>query len=133
MSKCKFHAFLITLAVFCSCLQSARLKAHAQTSLPQPKSYQFINGQWFDSEGFRRQTFYSAGGVLTRKKPANVDEVVDLKNGYVVPPFADAHCHHFYNPGNVAQQVEMYLKDGVFYAKVQADVRSTALQVADKV
>ena len=27
----------------------------------------------------------------------------------------------------------MYLKDGVFYAKVQADVRSGALEVADKV
>jgi len=131
MSKYKFHAVFIASVVLCFCLQNVR--SNAQTPLPLPKSYQFINGQWFDGKGFRRQTFYSAGGFLTRKKPARVDEVVDLKNGYVVPPFADAHCHHFYNPGNVSQQVEMYLRDGVFYAKVQADVRSTALQVADKV
>ncbi len=133
MSKCKFHVFFIALAVLCSCLQSVRFKANAQTSLPQPKSYQFINGQWFDGKGFRRQTFYSVNGFLTRKKPARVDEVVDLKNGYVVPPFADAHCHHFQNPGSVTQQVEMYLRDGVFYAKVQANVRSDTLQVTDKV
>jgi imidazolonepropionase-like amidohydrolase len=104
----------------------------AQTSLPQPKSYQFINGQWFDGRGFRDQTFYSVNGFLTRKKPARVDEVVDLKNGYVVPPFADAHCHHFQNR-SAAQQVEMYLTDGVFYAKVQANVRSDTLQVRNKV
>lgn len=133
MSKCKFHACFIALAVLCSCLQSVRFKANAQTSLPRPKSYQLINGQWFDGKGFRRQTFYSVNGVLTREKPAKVDEVVDLKDGYVVPPFADAHCHNFNNPRNVAQQVEMYLRDGVFYAKVQADARSAALQLADRV
>src|SRR6266851_6582681 len=86
MSKCKFHVFFIALAVLCSCLQSVRFKANAQTSLPQPKSYQFINGQWFDGKGFRRQTFYSVNGFLTRKKPARVDEVVDLKNGLSCRP-----------------------------------------------
>lgn len=123
----------IALAVLCSCLQSVRFKANSQTALPQSKSYQLINGQWFDGKSFRRETFFSVNGLLTRKKPAKVDELIDLKNGYVVPPFADAHCHHFDSSYNVAQQVAMYLKDGVFYAKVQTDVRSGALQVADKV
>ena len=133
MRKCKFQVWFIALVFLCFYLQSIRLKANAQTSLPEPKSYQFINGQWFDGKGFRRQIFYSVNGVLTRKKPAKVEEVVDLKNGYVVPPFADAHCHHFRNLRNVAQQVEMYLRDGVFYAKVQADARSEALQITGKV
>lgn len=133
MSKYKFHVFFIALAVFCSVWQSVRFKANAQTPFLKPKSYQFINGQWFDGKSFRRQIFYSVGGVLTRQKPANVDEVVDLNNGYVVPPFADAHCHHFRNLRNVAQQVEMYLRDGVFYAKTQANARSEALQITDKV
>ncbi len=105
----------------------------ANTRLPQLKTYQFINGQWFDGKGFHRQTFYSVNGVLTRRKPAKVDEVVDLKQGSVAPPFADAHTHHFDNPENIAQHVQMYLKDGVFYAKVPTDVRSRALKVADKV
>src|SRR4030095_3061545 len=133
MSKCKCHARFIALEVLCSCWQSVRFKADAQTPLPRPKSYQLINGQWFDGQGFRRQTFYSVDGVLTRKEPARVDEVVDLKNGYVVPPFADVHCHHFSNTRDIDQQINLYLKDGVFYAKVQANPRSGALEVADKV
>lgn len=124
---------LLGLMLLLSCLLNLSGKTYAQTSLSERKSYQFINGQWFDGKSFRRQTFFSVNGILTRKKPAKVDELVDLKNGYVVPPFADAHCHHFDSSYNVAQQVGMYLKDGVFYAKVQTDVRSGALQVTDKV
>jgi len=97
------------------------------------KSFAFINGQWFDGRAFRRRTFYSTGGVLTDQRPRTVDEVIDLKNGYVVPPFADAHCHHFDAPYNVNQQAEMYLREGVFYAAAQGNSRSGALKVADKV
>ena len=133
MSKHKFPALFVALGLLCFCVQNVRLKADAQTPQPQPKSYQFINGQWFDGKDFRRQTFYSVNGVLKREKPGRVDEVVDLKDGYVVPPFADVHCHHFDSPFNIDQQINLYLKDGVFYAKVQADVRTGALAVADKV
>ena len=133
MSGCKSHVLFIALAVLCSCLQSVRSETNAQTPSPYPKSYRLINGRWFDGQGFRRQTFYSVNGVLTRRKPARVDEVVDLKNGYVVPPFADAHCHHFRSARDIDQQINLYLKDGVFYAKVQAGPRSGALAVANKV
>ena len=97
------------------------------------RAYQFINGQWFDGTGFRHRTYYSVNGLLTQQKPPVVDQVIDLSGGYVVPPFGDAHCHNFQVPSNVAQQVEMYLRDGVFYAKVQGELRSAALQLADKV
>lgn len=97
------------------------------------KVYEFINGKWFDGKSFQRKTFYSAKGVLTGKRPAKVDETIDLKGDYVVPPFADAHTHHFDSPRLVDQQVEMYLRDGVFYAKTQANLRSGMLKVAGKV
>ncbi|MGH9845848.1 MAG: hypothetical protein ACREEM_44655, partial [Blastocatellia bacterium] len=129
----KLPLLTLTLALIFFGSPSCWRHAKAQTGLPARKTYQFINGQWFDGKSFRRQTFYSVNGLLTRKKPAKVDEVVDLKNGYVVPPFADAHTHHFDNPENIAQHVEMYLKDGVFYVKVLTDVRSRALKIADKV
>ncbi len=43
---------------------------------------------------------------------------MDRGEGYVVPPFGEAHNH---NPGNPPQpkQVEKYLQDGVFYVMVQ--------------
>ena len=107
--------------------------AQGQPIPPRPKTYKFIHGQWFDGKKFRRHDFYSVNGVFTRKEPAVTDHVIDLKNGYVVPPFGDAHCHNFDSNRNVAQQVNAYLKDGVFYAKVQTNVRSGALQVVDKV
>ena len=58
-----------------------------------PTSVRFVNGLWFDGKTFRRRVVYAAGGVLTSKAPAAVGEVVDLKGGFVVPPFGDAHNH----------------------------------------
>lgn len=117
------------IAALSLCLSIGLSISVAQT----PKNYQFINGNWFDGKTFKRRTFYSVNGLLSSKKPRTVDETVDLKNGFVIPPLADAHCHHFDGAYNVAQQVEMYLRDGVFYAKVQTDVRTGALAVRDKV
>jgi imidazolonepropionase-like amidohydrolase len=135
---------LRTAAILVACLALAasahvrqrvttRSSARTRVEPAAPKNYEFVNGRWFDGKSFRRLTLYSAGGVFSRRKPPRVDETVDLRGGYVVPPFADAHCHHFDSPYNVDQQTAMYLRDGVFYAKVQTDVRSGALEVAGKV
>jgi imidazolonepropionase-like amidohydrolase len=105
----------------------------ASSVFSQTKTYEFKNGQWFDGKTFKRQTMYSINGVFAEKKPNKIDESVDLQNGFVIPPLADAHTHHFDGAYNVDQQVGMYLKAGVFYAKVQTDVRSGALEVKDKV
>src|SRR3712207_4348983 len=76
---------LLSLLVFC-------FPAHArQAAPPQPaaKTYKLVNGQWFDGKGFKRKTLYAAGGLLTEKAPRQVDEVVDLAGGFVVPPFGE--------------------------------------------
>jgi len=83
--------------------------ASAQTNPVRARAYEFTNGNWFNGQRFVGKTFYSVNGILTKKKPAKIDETIDLKGGFVVPPFADAHCHHFDAPYNVKQQVEMYL------------------------
>lgn len=124
--RCLFVLGLILAGTF-------NFSAGAQNIQPKIETYQFINGRWFDGKTFKRKIFYSVNGLFTRKRPKQIDETIDLKNGFVVPPFADSHCHHFDGAYNVGQQIKMYLKDGVFYAKVQADVRSGALQVANKV
>jgi len=93
----------------------------AQTPLPQRESYQFSNGQWFDGADFRHRVFYSINGVLTLKKPARIDKVFDLKNGYVIPPFAEAH-NHWLEPQRVDEYIQNYLRDGVFYVKDEANM-----------
>lgn len=137
--QCLFTSILTALGTGLSFAlgisSAAQLPAPTATQqvLPLPKTYQFTNGQWFDGRQFVPQTFYAVNGLLTHKKPPVVDEVVDLHNGYVVPPYGDAHCHHFDAAYNIAQQTEMYLHDGIFYAKVLTNSLSGARAVADKV
>lgn len=131
MSKCKFRAFFTASVVLCFCLQSIPFNVNAQTSLPAPKSYQFINGQWFDGKAFRRRTFYSVNGILTNKKPAKVDETSDLKNGYVIPPLAEAHNHNlgsgiFFKREFVKPMIQRYLDAGIFYVKIPGNPADNA-------
>jgi len=80
------------------------------------RNLQFINGQWFDGKKFTARTFYSVGGVLTSKRPSRIDSVIDLKQGYVIPPFGEAHNHNM-EGGEPEKRIRMYLEDGIFYVK----------------
>src|SRR5262245_4371502 len=61
---------------------------------------------------------YVADGVFRTRAPAHVDSVVDLAQGYVVPPYAEAHTH-LVDP-RAGAIVAAFLRDGVFYVKDQA-------------
>jgi imidazolonepropionase-like amidohydrolase len=87
----------------------------AQGITPQNKTYHFINGQWFDGKNFRKQEFYSVDGKFTKKKPAKIDEVVDLKKGFVVPPFADAHSHKLNSDKELAKDEASFIAEGTMY------------------
>ena len=95
-------------------------------SLPQ---YAFLNGQWFDGEGFRAATWYSVEGRLTKRPPAGLVQTVDLAGLYMVPPFGEAHNHNVEGPWNVQAVAQRYLQDGVFYVKNPNDVRDFAQQI----
>ena len=81
------------------------------------KTYGFINGQWFDGQKFGNRRFYSVNGVLTSKKPARVDAVVDLSGKYVIPPFGEAHNHNVEDARRINELARRYLQDGIFYVK----------------
>jgi hypothetical protein len=131
----KLFLTLTVILVFASVFLNPTKSSARETppTTARHRTHQFTNGQWFDGKQFKRVIFYSVNGWLTKKKPARIDQVIDLDNGFVIPPFADAHNHHFDSPRLIDQQVEIYLRDGVFYAKVQANLRSGAMKVADKV
>lgn len=123
---------VLVFAFLLLCLQTPLAKINAQSRLPQQKSYQFVNGNWFDGNDFRRRDFYSVNGVLTSKKPAKIDETADLKNGYVIPPFAEGH-NHWVEPQRVDEYIQNYLRDGVFYVKDEANFSYLVSQFRDKV
>lgn len=128
----KFVVFLLAFTFLFPCLRNSFAEIDAQTPAPSPKSYQFINGNWFDGKRFRRRSFYSVNNLLTSKKPAKIDETVDLKNGYVVPPFAEGH-NHWLEPQAVDEYIRNYLRDGVFYVKDEANLPYIVSQFRDKV
>jgi hypothetical protein len=81
------------------------------------KTYEFINGNWFDGQKFVRKQFYSVKGIFTAKKPIPVDSVVDLTDKYVIPPFGEAHNHNVENPESIDELIRKYLQNGIFYVK----------------
>jgi len=73
-------------------------------------------GWWFDGSGFVRKKFYVVNGTFTEKRPKRIDNVIELRDFYVLPPFGEAHTHGFDNPSDVERVVATYLRDGIFYA-----------------
>ena len=124
---------LLAMALFAPPVNLAAQNSAADKTAPALKNLCFLNGQWFNGKTFAPQTFYSVRGLLTHKKPPVVDATVDLHNGYVVPPFGDAHCHYFDEVSDVEGRTRQYLNDGIFYAKVLTDRLSGARAVAGKV
>ena len=88
----------------------------------------FVKGRWFNDVSFVQSDFYSDAGTLTHVPCADPQDV-DLKQGYVVPPYGDAHEHNFDSVQRVRDQVQLYLRDGIFYAQGMTDVTSGALAV----
>jgi len=85
------------------------------------KTYAIENAQWFDGTGFRSGALYSVKGTLTFKRPAAVDQTIDLRGRYIVPPFAEAHNHNVETRPDIADVILRYLSDGIFYVKIPAN------------
>jgi Amidohydrolase family len=124
---------LLTLLLTCCLLLTAPPGGATPGPGAAARTYEFINGQWFNGKGFRRRTFYSVDGVLTEKAPPRIDEVVDLQNGFAVPPFGEAPNHNVERDYNLKKQTQTYLKDGIFYVKIPNSLRSLSSQIKDKV
>jgi imidazolonepropionase-like amidohydrolase len=110
----------LVLAVF----QAALLSLFGvQSPSPSPSSgVTFVNGQWFTGGDFRPATFYAVNGVLRDKRPPGELETVDLRGGFVIPPFADAHNHFPSAEGNFDWANKGFLAAGVFYVLNPNDI-----------
>ncbi|HKQ53131.1 MAG TPA: hypothetical protein VJT74_12225, partial [Pyrinomonadaceae bacterium] len=124
-NKIKLTAFLSVLWLISS-FQPLCVLSQTQSNDSTRKIYKFINGRWFDGEKFQRQTFYTVDGVLTKKKPPVIDETIDLANGFVIPPFADAHTHNLDGTFNLDKMIKSYLTEGTFYVQVLTNYASGA-------
>ncbi|MDQ3804265.1 MAG: amidohydrolase, partial [Acidobacteriota bacterium] len=101
-----------TLTAFLLCCVSLAPPAYSHAAV-----YRFTNGLWFDGQTFAPKTVYSVNGVLRTSHAGKVDETFDLAGRHVVPPFAEAHNHHFQEGMDYRAQINNHLARGVFYAK----------------
>lgn len=79
------------------------------------QAYAFEDGRWFDGESFVEKTMYTANGVLVAEPPEGTIDRIDLNDGYVVPPFGEAHNHNV--DAGADAMIRRYLADGIFYVK----------------
>jgi hypothetical protein len=95
-------------------------------------NYAFINGQWLNGQGFSKDTWYAVQGRFTRSKPLSVDHTIDLGEGYVVPPFGEAHTHNVEGSWNIDTVIKNYVRDGIFYVKNPNDIHEFVEDIREK-
>lgn len=89
-----------------------------------------VGGRWFDGVTFGMRTVYVVDHELRDAAPSVVRKTIRLDGLFVLPPFGDAHTHHFDNPTSTPAIVRTYLREGTFYAKVLTEPRSGAVRTA---
>ena len=93
----------------------------------------FVNGLWFDGESFASRIVAVSNGRIVESEnellAADAASQIDLKGGFVVPAFGEAHHH---TVAYVEDCSESFRRAGIFYAKVQAVDIETGLKVREK-
>ena len=117
------------ILIFAGAVAGAACQTSNQAPTPAARtteapSVTLINGKWFDGSGFLEKTMYMSRGVFAAAPSGKADSVIDLRGGYVVPPFAEAHNHNFdaSSPETAKAVVARYMKDGVFYGQNPCNV-----------
>jgi hypothetical protein len=104
------------ILVLVGTLLSPSVCAQVEVTRPEP-NLELTNGNWFNGRSFQYKTVYSVNGRLTFRRPAHIDRTIDLHQGFVVPPFAEAHNHNVEGLNNLDTLIASYLRHGIFYVK----------------
>lgn len=120
--KSAIHFFVVTcfylVIAFSNSLAGLESRAFTSQSDSQTaRVYRFTGGLWFNGKSFEPKTVYSVDGIFRARYRGAVDSTIDLQGRYVIPPFAEAHTHHFMEGMDYKTQIADYLARGIFYAK----------------
>lgn len=122
----------LPLALIAAVTACAPVRLPALSEPPPATGFALVNGLWFDGEQFRPRELYVAGGKFTDLRPLQLDSIVDLRGGYVVPPFGDAHTHNLDGRPRLAALRDAYLREGTFYVQVLTNSQSRAATVREQ-
>ncbi|TRW48886.1 hypothetical protein FM042_07845 [Aliidiomarina halalkaliphila] len=74
-----------------------------------------VNGMWYQEGAFVSQIWYSIEGVLTTTTPDVIDDELDLRGGFVIPPLVEGHNHNLQNPWLANNFAPNYERAGILY------------------
>jgi imidazolonepropionase-like amidohydrolase len=83
----------------------------------------YTHAHWWKGGRFVQGTRYVQNGLFVEPRHQRVNRTVDLKGGWAVPPYGDAHNHM---PGPPGQVSETAMRAGVFYLMNPTIMASTA-------
>lgn len=118
--------FLPMLGLWCvtsGCLAQGGPQSNGTTD-GESRSYEIANGRWLVGGEFILKDAYVVEGRLTDERPVQVDSILDLAGGFVVPPFGDAHTHNLDGAANLDSIRNAYVREGTFYVQVLTNTRS---------
>jgi hypothetical protein len=124
--KGKFFNMHKRQVLICTLLLTTAI-AYAQT--PQPR-YELRNGYFFNGQDFDQKTWYVSGGMLTTKKPAVVDSVIDLENHWVIPAMGDLFSISVADNTLAMDQLNTYQSEGVQYLLIAGNTPEGREQVS---
>jgi hypothetical protein len=96
----------------------------AQKPAKTAKIYEFNNGNWFNGREFVPGVWYSVNGLLTQKKPASIDSVINLRNRFVLPPSGDGFCASVAGGAAMDMTLQSYWQENVFYLQIPGNKRA---------
>jgi len=79
------------------------------------ETVRLVKGQWWTGRDFKPGARFVRDGRFVR--PSRAARTVDMKGGYVLPPFGEAHNHNLDMPDRVRAVSDQYLAQGIFYVK----------------
>jgi hypothetical protein len=115
----RLSLILLLASLIGGCRAASSRIAEPLAQATDAPSVTLINGKWFDGSRFTERTMYMSRGAFTARTAQKSDSIIDLRGGYVVPPFAEAHNHNFdaSSPETAKVLIAKYMKDGVFYGQ----------------
>jgi imidazolonepropionase-like amidohydrolase len=122
LTQCSTTTFVLGLVFSASVLSGAEA----------PRAVtEYRGGHVFTGEGFVETALCVEGATIVTCD-GKATSVVNLEGGFIIPPFADAHTHHFDGPYTFAWHRSSSLDAGVFYAMTMTAPVSGILQIRDQ-
>ena len=79
-------------------------------------STKYLNGFWLQNSSFVRTEKIVRNGRFSVEGNEQIDNVVDLKGGYVIPSLGEAHNHNLQNCHLVPDFAKAYVEQGILYS-----------------